>query len=316
LQYRENQEDKVWSPKNSDGRYSWNNYTLRKAMAKSVNSVAVALTMRLGEITPDAPNKKINKYYSQKQYDMEQGTQAVINTARKLGIKSRLEPIPALSLGAFDVNLYEMVAAYSVFLNKGIYTEPQIVTKIEDRNGKVLYEFKPKTRKALSPETAYLMTYMLRGGVEEGGGTSKGLFNYDLFPNYKAQMAGKTGTTSNYSDAWYIGMSQNLVSGVWVGGDDRSIHFRGTMGEGSSVALPIFGRYMELVFKDKALIYKPGAFPKATFPIDRVWDDCAKWEDPFAPKPSNQPAKDNDTNNLEVIDEAILSNKIEVDTAQ
>ena len=285
LKYRENQEDKVWEPKNADGRFSWSHYTIRKAIAKSVNSVAVALTMKMGKITEDAPTKKINKFYSQEQYDMEQGAEIVISCAKKLGVKSPLEPIPALSLGAFDVNLHEMVAAYAVFLNNGIYTEPQIVTRIEDRNGKLLYEFKPKTRKAISRESAFLMTYMLRGGVEEAGGTSKGLFNYDLFPKNTSQMAGKTGTTSNYSDAWYIGMSHNLVTGVWVGGDDRCIHFRGTMGEGSQVALPIFGRYMELVFKDKKLPYKAGSFPKPSFPIELVWEDCSKWVDPYAPKP-------------------------------
>lgn len=284
LEYRENKEDKVWSPKNSDGRFSWNTYTLRKALAKSVNSVAAQLTHKMGELKPDEPTKKLNKDWGQKQYDMEQGATMVMEYARKLGISSPLAPVPSIGLGSFDVSLYEMVAAYSCFVNNGIYTKPQIVTRIEDKNGKLLYEFNTTSRQAISRESAYIMTYMLRGGVEESGGTSKGLFNFPgLFPNYKSQIGGKTGTTSNYSDAWYMGITRDLVTGVWVGGDDRSIHFRGAAGEGSRMALPIFGRYLEMVFKDKTLPYKPGPFPKPTFTIDKVWDDCSKWKDPNAP---------------------------------
>jgi penicillin-binding protein 1A len=276
LNYRENKEDKTWSPKNADGRFSWNNYSLRQAMAKSVNSVAAALTFKMGELKPDAENKRLHKDWNQKQYDMEQGAEMVMEYAKKLGITSPMSAVPSIGLGSFDMSLYEMVAAYSTFLNSGMYTPPMVVTRIEDRNGKLLYEFSTKSRPAISRESAFLMIYMLRGGVEENGGTSKGLFNYDLFPNYKVQMAGKTGTTSNYSDAWYMGLTRDLVTGVWVGGDDRSIHFRGAAGEGSRMALPIFGRYMELAFKDKTLPYKPGPFPKATFTITKPYDDCSK----------------------------------------
>ncbi len=280
LKYREDKEDKVWSPKNADGRFTHNTYTLRKAMAKSVNSVAAALTHKIGEYVVDDPEKdekmKRRGPDMEKQWQMEKGATTVMNYARKLGITAPMEAVPSIGLGAFDVSLYEMVAAYSVFLNGGNYTEPVVVTRIEDKNGKLLFEYTPKTRPAISRESAFLMIYMLRGGVEENGGTSKGLFNYDLFPNFKCQMAGKTGTTSNYSDAWYMGLSRDLVTGVWVGGDDRSIHFRGAAGEGSRMALPIFGRYMELVFKDKDLPFKPGPFPKATFTINKPWDDCSK----------------------------------------
>jgi penicillin-binding protein 1A len=300
LEYRENKEDKVWSPKNADGRFSWNTYTLRKAMAKSVNSVAAELTYKIGTLKTDDANKKLNKDWGQKQYDMEQGASMVLDYARKMGISSPMEPVPSIGLGSFDVSLYEMVAAYGCFVNNGIYNKPQIVTRIADKNGKVLYDFtsEAKSHQAISRESAYIMTYMLRGGVEESGGTSKGLFNYDLFPNYKAQMGGKTGTTSNYSDAWYMGITRDLVSGVWVGGDDRSIHFRGAAGEGSRMALPIFGRYMELVFKDKSLPYKPGPFPKPTFTIEKPWDDCSKWKDPNAPASSGSSNKDTSADSL------------------
>ncbi len=277
LKYRENKEDKVWSPKNADGHFSWNTYTLRKAMAKSVNSIAAQLTFKIGELKADAIDKHLNKDRNQAQYDMEQGGEMVIEYAKKLGINTKqMQAVPSIGLGSFDVSLYEMVAAYSTFINNGMYTSPIIVTRIEDRNGKVLAEFGSKSRQAITRESAFLMIYMLRGGVEEAGGTSKGLFNYDLFPNNRVQMAGKTGTTSNYSDAWYMGLTRDLVTGVWVGGDDRSIHFRGAAGEGSRMALPIFGRYMELVFKDKKLPYKPGPFPKATFTIQKPYDDCSK----------------------------------------
>jgi penicillin-binding protein 1A len=284
LNYRENKEDKVWSPKNADGRFSWNSYTLRKAMAKSINSVAAQLTLKIGELKADEPTKRLHKDWNQNQYDMEQGATVVLNYARKLGIKAPMVPVPSIGLGSQDVSLYEMVAAYAPFINNGVYVEPQIVTRIEDKNGKVLFDesfFKTKSYQAISRESAFIMTYMLRGGVEESGGTSKGLFNYPgLFPNNKAQMGGKTGTTSNYSDGWYMGISRDLVTGVWVGGDDRSIHFRGAAGEGSRVALPIFGKYMEMVFKDKSLPYKPGAFPKPSFTITKPWDDCSKMPRP------------------------------------
>ncbi|MES2794531.1 MAG: transglycosylase domain-containing protein [Bacteroidota bacterium] len=275
LNYRENKEDKVWEPRNADGQFSWNFYSLRKAMAKSVNSVAAALTLKIGELRTDEKSKRLSDDWTQQQYDMEQGAQMVVEYARKLGITSHMEAVPSIGLGSFDVSLYEMVAAYSTFLNNGMYTDPLLITRIEDRNGKILYEFSTKSRQAISREAAFLMIYMLRGGVEESGGTSKGLFNYDLFPNYKVQMAGKTGTTSNYSDAWYMGLTRDLVTGVWVGGDDRSIHFRGSAGEGSRMALPIFGRFMELVFKDKKLGYRPGPFPKASFTIQKPYDNCS-----------------------------------------
>jgi penicillin-binding protein 1A len=277
LKYRENKEDKIWEPKNSSGRFSYSTYTLRKAMAMSINSIAAALTFKIGELKEDEPNKRLHKDWNQKQYDMEQGAQMVVDYAKKLGITSHLEPVPSIGLGSFDVSLYEMVAAYSTFLNNGMHTKPLLITRIEDRKGKVLFEFNTTSKQVISRETAYIMIYMLRGGVEEGGGTSKGLFNYDLFPNNKAQMAGKTGTTSNYSDAWYMGLSRDLVTGVWVGGDDRSIHFRGAAGEGSRMALPIFGRYMELVFKDKKLGYRPGPFQKASFTIQKPYDDCSEF---------------------------------------
>ncbi|GGD73083.1 penicillin-binding protein 1A [Emticicia aquatilis] len=247
----ENGEPKTWEPKNADGNFTYSQMTLRRAIARSVNSVAAQLS---DEVKPSG----------------------IIDYARKLGITAPLEPVLSLGIGTSDVSLYEMVAAYGVFLNEGQYTDPMLVFKIEDAKGKVLFEFETKKRDAIKPESAYLMQYMLRGGVEEPGGTSQGLFEYcsALFAN-GGQAAGKTGTTSNYSDSWYIGFTKDLICGVWVGGDDRSIHFRSRMGEGARSAMPIFGKFMQSVYTDKKLGYSPGAFPKPGMKITKDYQGCA-----------------------------------------
>lgn len=245
----ENGEAKTWEPKNAGGGFTYSNMTLRKAIARSVNSVAAALTE-------------------------EVGAKNVVAYAHKMGITSPLESVLSIGLGTSDVSLYEMVAAYGIFVNSGAYTEPMLVFKIENAKGKVLFEFETKRKEeVIRPESAFLMQYMLRGGVEEAGGTAHGLFNYNLFNN-GGQVAGKTGTTSNYSDAWYIGFTKDLVCGVWVGGDDRSIHFKGALGEGGHSALPIFGRFMEKVYADKGLGYKLGPFPKPDIKIEKDYEGC------------------------------------------
>jgi penicillin-binding protein 1A len=249
LKWMENGEEKVYKPKNANGSFSNSNMTLRTAIARSVNSVAVQLT---NEIKPSK----------------------VVEYAKKMGITSKLDPVVSLGLGSSDVSLYEMIAAYGIFLNEGMYREPIFVFKIEDASGKVLYEFEPKTHEAIKPESAFLMQYMLRGNIEEPGGTGARMFNYsELFKN-GGQVAGKTGTTSNNSDAWYVGFTKDLVGGVWVGGDDRSIHFRGGLGEGSKSALPIFGIFMNKVYGDKSLGYSPGPFPKPSIKIEKDYLSC------------------------------------------
>lgn len=249
LKWKENGVEKVYKPKNANGSFSHSNMTLRTAISRSVNSVAVQLT---NEMKP----------------------KMVVDYARKMGITSKLDPVVSLGLGSSDVSLYEMVAAYGIFLNEGLYREPIFVFKIEDATGKVLFEFEPKTHEAIKPESAFLMQYMLRGNVEEPGGTGARMFNYsELFKN-GGQVAGKTGTTSNNSDAWYVGFTKDLVGGVWVGGDDRSIHFRGGLGEGSKSALPIFGMFMNKVYGDKTLGYSPGPFPKPNIKITKDYLSC------------------------------------------
>ncbi len=239
----------VWRPRNSTGYFTYSNMTLRRALAQSVNSVTAALTDKIG-----AAN--------------------VAQYARNLGINTPLDPVPSIGLGTNDVSLYDMVAAYAAFVNNGTYTSPLIVLKIEDRNGNVLHEFTPEHHVAVRPESAFLMVHMLKGGVEEPGGTSRALWGYDVFKN-KNEIGGKTGTTSNNSDGWYMCITRELVTGAWVGGEDRSIHFRTTnLGEGSKTALPIVARFLEKVYKDKTTGIDPGPFPKPSFKITKDYTSC------------------------------------------
>jgi penicillin-binding protein 1A len=175
-----------------------------------------------------------------------------------------------------------MVGAYATFVNNGFHSEPMFVTRIEDRNGNVIQQFTPKQKRVISEETAFLMVHMLKGGMEEPGGTSQALWEYKLWKNNN-QIGGKTGTTSNYSDGWYMGITKDLVSGVWVGGEDRSIHFRTSdTGEGSKTALPIYGRFMEKLYQSKDLDYRMGPFPKPTKKITKKYQ-CIS---PSLPKPA------------------------------
>ena len=243
IEIEEKGEKKIWKPHNADGRFSYSTMSLRRAMARSINSCAAWLT---NEVGPDS----------------------VVYYAHQMGIKSPLSAVASIGLGSNDVTLFEMVGAYGCFLNEGIFTEPMLVVEIQDRNGNIIHTFEPERRQAIKKESALLMRYMLEGGLEEQGGTSQNLWSFkDLFEGkdkYKSRFAGKTGTTSNHSDGWYMGLTSNLVTGTWVGGDDRSIHFRsGAYGEGSKTALPLFGRYMSKIVKDPTLeAYHPIPFEK------------------------------------------------------
>lgn len=236
IRYKENGEMKSWTPQNADWVFTGENMTLRKAMARSINSVAATLMQ-------------------------EVGTEKVIDCAKRLGITSSLASVPSLALGSSDVSVLEMASAYAAFVNKGVWIEPHFVTRIEDRQGNVLYEANPVTYQAISEENAYSMIHMLVGGTEIAGGTSQALLSFDIFR--RNQIGGKTGTTSNYSDGWFIGVTKDLVGGVWVGGEDRCIHFTtSSTGEGSKTALPVFGKVMEKVYADTSLNITPGYFDK------------------------------------------------------
>lgn len=225
----------AYTPRNFEGSYSGRTFTLRQALARSMNSITAWLVQKIG------PND-------------------IVAYAKRLGITSPIDPVPAIGFGSSDVSIYELTGAYSTFVNKGVWTSPIMVTRIEDKNGNVLREFVPQTQDALSEETAYLMTYMLRGATEEPGGTSIILKNGFKFPY---EMGAKTGTTSNYSDGWFMGLTPDLVCGMWIGGEDRSIHFRtGAYGQGSRLALPLYGIFMKKMYADKNIDIAKGPFPK------------------------------------------------------
>lgn len=229
--------DMRWEPKNSDGHFTGEKMTLRKAMAQSINSVAAQLIEKVG-------------------------VARVVEYAKRLGITSPLDPVPALALGTSDVSLFEMVGAYGAFVNHGNWTKPWYISRIEDKNGNVLQRFNPERRQAISEETAYLMVHMLRGSTTERNGTALGLYRLGKTLQNN-EVGGKTGTTSNYSDGWFMGITHDLVTGVWVGGDDRSIHFRSfNMGQGSKMALPIWSYYMDAAYADPATGVTKGRFEK------------------------------------------------------
>ncbi len=246
IPYENKGKTEYWEPKNADYNFSGREMSLRWAMGKSVNSITAQITEKVG-----AAN--------------------VVKYAHACGIESNLKAVPSVSLGPNDVSVFEMVKAYGTFLNNGIRSEPILVEKIKDLDGNLIEEFKSKQERTLSEEIAYLMLYMLRGGMEEPGGTSQALWEWDLWKNNN-QIGGKTGTSSDYVDGWYMGVTKDLVTGVWVGCDERSVHFKTSQtGEGSRTALPIFGKFMEKVYKDESLGIKPGPFPKPKVKITRKY---------------------------------------------
>tara|TARA_S200000501_G_scaffold377893_1_gene438020 strand:+ start:11325 stop:13616 length:2292 start_codon:yes stop_codon:yes gene_type:complete len=242
------QDPPYWRPDNHNSKWTGETMTLRMAMAKSVNSITAFITKKL------SPN-------------------TIIDYARKLGIKSKLDPVPAVCLGAGgDVSLFDLVGAYSTFINKGIWTEPFFISRIEDKYGNLIQEFVPTKQEALSEETAFLMLHMLKGSKEEEGGTARGLNPELTFDN---DVGAKTGTTQNASDGWFVGVTHNLVSGAWVGGDDRSIHFRDwVFGQGARTAMPIWQEYMLEVYNNNDLQISKGRFDKPTKQIN-VELDCS-----------------------------------------
>jgi penicillin-binding protein 1A len=226
-----------WEPRNSDNRYR-GMVTLKKALANSINTVSAKLIDRTG---PDA----------------------VITMTRKLGVNSEIPSQPSIALGAVDITVKDMVAAYSTFANQGIYMKPQVINKIEDKNGNVIYEPKLESKDVLSKDIAYAVIKLLEGVTESGSGarlktTGNGGYAYKRVTGYPYgftnAIAGKTGTTQNQSDGWFVGMVPNLVTGVWVGNEDRSAHFRTiTNGQGAVMALPIWGIFMKKCYADPDL---------------------------------------------------------------
>ncbi|MEH0157508.1 transglycosylase domain-containing protein [Limibacter armeniacum] len=265
-----------WTPKNADN-YSGETMTLRQAMARSVNTSAAYLVKVLG---PRRLAQYARDKFGFKEVRDDLFGYMISNddkVAGKTGYDMKpIQAVPSLCLGTEDVSVYEMVSAYGTFVNKGTWTMPLFITRIEDKDGRILKEFTPMTKESLNEKTAWLMTYMLRGSSEESGGTSLRLTQFNFRRDQKNwknfHVGGKTGTTANYSDAWFMGMTKDLVAGVWVGGEDRSIHFRSIQyGQGARQALPEFAYFMESVYGDeelcKELGYSRGLFPEPSKPI-------------------------------------------------
>jgi penicillin-binding protein 1A len=200
--------------------------------------------------------------------------QDVIRIARKMGVTSDIPPVYSIALGSADLTLYEMTGAMSTFANKGVYVEPIFITRIEDKNGNILESFVPKQQEAISEETAYMMIQLMKGVVEIGTGVR---LRYKY--GYDNPIAGKTGTSQNQSDGWFMGITPDLVSGIWVGCEDRSAHFRTLeLGQGANVALPIWALYMKKVYDDVSLGITKRDFDLPSKPVN-VEFDCDKYKE-------------------------------------
>jgi penicillin-binding protein 1A len=259
-----------WTPKNSDGLYGCN-VSLKYALANSMNTITA---------------------WIMKQF----GPQAVVKQAKAMGITSPLEAVPSLCLGVADLSVYEMVGANSTMANKGVWIEPTMYTRIEDKHGNVIIDFKPKTNEAMSEETAYVMLDLMKGVVDGErnnciGSLMKNPRNVSgtgmrlrgsitesrPYTGHRYPIAGKTGTTQNNSDGWFMGLTPDLVTGVWVGAEERSIRFATTdMGQGANTALPIWGYFMQKVHADPTLKISSGDFEKPEKPLT-IELDCVKY---------------------------------------
>jgi len=252
-----------WCPRNSDMKYSGTSYTLKRALANSVNTVTAQL---IDEVGP----------------------KSVVSMVRNLGLSGDILEVPSIALGALDVNVYEMVGAYGAFANQGVYVKPVMVTRIENKDGTVLYEYVPETKDVLSKDVSYAILDLMKGVTQGGSGirlrttnANKWRPEYDeIITGYPYELtnpiAGKTGTTQNNSDGWFMGMVPNLVTGVWVGGEERAVHFKSiTYGQGASMALPIWGLYMTKNYADEELGISKEDFEKPSNMSIEI--DCDKF---------------------------------------
>jgi penicillin-binding protein 1A len=269
---------KPWTPKNSGGT-SGGMMTLKDALAQSINTVTARLMYRVGP-------------------------RPVIDLVKKMGVNtSDMPEAPSIALGTADVSLYEMVGAYSVFANQGVYVKPTLISRIEDKNGTVLFQNVPETKDVISEESAYVVVSLMEGVTQSGSGNrlrSKWRVNDPVYKRavtgypyeFKNPIAGKTGTTQNNSDGWFMGMVPNLVTGVWVGGEDRSTHFPTTgYGQGATMALPIWAMYMRKCYENEALDVSVERFKRPT--NLSVTTDCASW------KNDNTDVDDGDTDEFD-----------------
>jgi penicillin-binding protein 1A len=249
-----------WCPKNSGGKYSGKNVTLKYALANSINTVTAQLIDKVGP-------------------------RAISSLVQRLGVRNEVPSVPSIALGTADIKLHDLVAAYSAFANQGVYVEPTFITRIEDRTGTVLYRAVPETHDVFNKEIAYAMISLLKGVTDSGSGlrlrhnwTQDNPVYQEVVTGYpyefKNPIAGKTGTTQNQSDGWFMGMVPNLVTGVWVGAEDRSVHFDNiTYGQGATMALPIWANYMRKNYKDNLGISQEDFEKPAQMPFNL---DCSE----------------------------------------
>jgi len=238
----------IWAPRNSSSDNAGEMVTLKWALANSNNWISAFLMRRYSPLS-------------------------VVRMARSMGVKSSIDPVPSIALGACDLSLYEMVGAMNAFPSKGMYVKPLFITRIEDKNGNIIESFVPDRKEAMSEETAYLMLELMKGVVESGTG-----IRLRLTYEFNNPVAGKTGTTQNQSDGWFMGIVPQLSTGVWVGCEDRSAHFRTiTLGQGANMALPIWALYMRKVYNDPSLGFEMIDFdkPMSGFEIET---DCERVE--------------------------------------
>ena len=234
----------AWTPENSNKKYG-RMLTLKDGLAGSVNTMSARLIDKVGP-------------------------ENVVRLAESAGIKTKIKANPSIALGAVDLSLLEMVSAYSTFANKGLRVSPMIITRIEDKNGTVLKEFTPETQEVLSEESAYVILDLLKGVTESGSGirlrsdwTSGGKVVTGFPYKFENAIAGKTGTTQNQSDGWFMGVVPNLATGVWTGGEDRATHFAGiTKGQGATMSLPSWALFMKKCYADETLNISKEDFEK------------------------------------------------------
>jgi len=238
---------KEWTPKNSENKKNGRMMTLQQALANSVNYITA---------------------YLMKQF----GPQATVDLCRRMGVVAPIDPVPAICLGTPEISVFEMVGANATFANKGTWVEPTFVTRIEDKNGKVLADFAPRTEEVMNEEKAYVMLQLMKGVVQIGTG-SRLRYRFKL----NMPIAGKTGTTQNNSDGWFMGITPDLVSGCWTGAEDRAVHFDNTVyGQGAEMALPIWAKYMQKVYADKSIKLTQSDFEKPSKNIE-IEMDCSKY---------------------------------------
>ncbi len=252
----EYENNKEWSPSNSGSVPP--EVTFYEGLQKSINTITARVMKRLG------PNS----------------AEVVRQTAGKMGIdETKFEPYPSICLGTMDISVFEMVGAYGTFVNGGTFVEPVFVTQIEDKNGNILEEFTPEKEEAIRQQTSYIICKMLEK-VTMGGGTAARLRSSRFNIPGNVSMGGKTGTTQGNSDGWFMGITPNLVSGCWVGAEERNVHFRSTRyGQGANMALPIFGKYMEQVYADSKSNYGRGHFKKPEIEMT-IDPDCENYDGP------------------------------------